>query len=194
TAARCARTSPSSRKSASTTGWALPRTGSGPWGASTIGASRPRTARKSARPSGGSASCMDSPRGRQSRVEQLASGLEKLLALLLLAAIALNFANVVGRYVFGRTITGADEMQTYAMVWIAFLGAGIVAWRGEHLRMDVLWRIFPPRVQGVLRVLEALLVIALGGFALVQSVRYVSSMLKLGAASPMAQIPMWMPH
>lgn len=113
---------------------------------------------------------------------------------MLLAAIALNFANVLGRYVLGRTITGADEMQTYALVWIAFLGAGIVAWRGEHLRMDVLSRAWPEPVQRALRVLEALLVVLLAGFALVQSVRYAASMLRLEAASPMAQIPMWLPH
>lgn len=138
---------------------------------------------------------MASPSVRgEGAIERFARALEKLLALVLLAAIALNFANVVARYVFGRTITGADEMQTYSMVWIAFLGAGIVAWRGEHLRMDILSRTFPPGAQSALRLIEALLVIALGGFALVQSVRYVSSMLSLGAASPMAQIPMWIPH
>ncbi|HET7297193.1 MAG TPA: TRAP transporter small permease subunit, partial [Burkholderiales bacterium] len=59
--------------------------------------------------------------------------LELGLGALLLAAIALNFVNVLGRYVAGRTLIGADELQTYSMVWIAFLGAGVVAWRGEHL-------------------------------------------------------------
>ena len=101
---------------------------------------------------------------------------------------------MLGRYALGRTITGADEMQTYALVWIAFLGAGIVAWHGEHLRMDVLSRAWPEPVQRALRMLEALLVVLLAGFALVQSVRYVASMLRLEAASPMAQIPMWLPH
>lgn len=127
-------------------------------------------------------------------LERLMLAIERLLALALLAAILLNFANVVGRYVLGTTITGADEMQTYTMVWIAFLGAAVVAWRGEHLRMDILSRAWPPAVQLALRIIETLLVIALGGFALVQSVRYVMSMVSFGATSPTAQIPMWIPH
>jgi TRAP-type C4-dicarboxylate transport system permease small subunit len=127
-------------------------------------------------------------------LERLMRAIERILALALLAAIALNFANVIGRYVFGRTLTGADEMQTYAMVWIAFLGAGVVAWRGEHLRMDILARRLPSGIQIGLRWLEGALVVLLGGFALWQSVRYVESMLRLGANSPMAQIPMWLPH
>lgn len=120
--------------------------------------------------------------------------LEKALALLLLAAIALNFANVIGRYALGRTLLGADELQTYAMVWIAFLGAGLVAWKGEHLRMDVLWQRYPAPVQRGLRRLEGLLVVLVVGFALVQSLRYVASMWQFGARSPMAQVPMWLAH
>jgi len=125
---------------------------------------------------------------------RLMGGIERGLAYALLAAIALNFANVVGRYGFGRTILGADEVQTYAMVGIAFLGAVVVAWRGEHLRMDVLARLLPGRATGALAILELALTVALAGFALVQSARYVAEMLRLGVRSPLAQIPMWIPH
>ncbi len=127
-------------------------------------------------------------------LERLMRGIERVLALVLLATIALNFANVVGRYAFGRTITGADELQTYAMVWIAFLGAAVVASRGEHLRMDILLRLFSRNSNNVLRVAELVLTLLIVGFALWQSVRYVESMLRLGANSPMAQVPMWLPH
>ena len=127
-------------------------------------------------------------------LERLMRAIERILALVLLATIALNFANVVGRYAFGRTITGADELQTYAMVWIAFLGAAVVAGRGEHLRMDILARRFSSSTKSVMRIAELAVILAAGGFALWQSVRYVESMLRLGANSPMAQVPMWMPH
>lgn len=120
--------------------------------------------------------------------------LQAILALALLCAIALNFANVVGRYVVGRTILGADEVQTYIMVAIAFLGAGIVAWQGEHLRMDVAARLLPARPKAVLQALEFVVVAVLAGFAMVQSARYVSDMLRLDVKSPLAQIPMWVPH
>jgi TRAP-type C4-dicarboxylate transport system permease small subunit len=120
--------------------------------------------------------------------------LERVLALALLGTIVLNFANVVDRYVLGRTLVGADEVQTYAMVWIAFLGAGLVAWHGEHLRMDVLWRFYPPALQRAVRVAEGVLVLLVVGFALVQSLRYAASMWQFGARSPTAGIPMWIAH
>jgi C4-dicarboxylate transporter DctQ subunit len=120
--------------------------------------------------------------------------LETVLALLLIGAVILNFINVLGRYLLGRTLVGGDEVQTYAMVWIAFLGAAAVAWRGEHLRMDVVARAYPQGMQRVLRAVEVLLIVLVVGFTLYQSVSYVHSMLALAATSPMAQIPMWIPH
>jgi TRAP-type C4-dicarboxylate transport system permease small subunit len=127
-------------------------------------------------------------------LDRLMRCLELCLGALLLAAIALNFVNVLGRYLAGRTLVGADEVQTYAMVWIAFLGAGVVAWRGEHLRMNVFSSGYPPRLRSGLRWAEVALVLVVVGFAVVQSAHYVISMAQFGAASPMAQMPMWIPH
>ncbi len=125
---------------------------------------------------------------------RLMRGIERVLAVALLLTIALNFANVVARYLFGHTLVAADEVQTYTMAWIAFLGAAAVAWHGEHLRMDIFFRKCAPGVQLWLARFEALLIVVVVSFALWQSVRYVRSMVQLGANSPTAQIPMWLPH
>lgn len=129
---------------------------------------------------------IDAAIGRAIRVIELA------LAWVLLGAIVLNFANVIGRYVFARTIFGADEVQIYGMIWIAFLGAAVVTWRGEHLRMDVLLQRFPIGVTRALRIIELLVVIVLAGFVVVVSTRYAQSMLDV--KSSLGGIPMWIPH
>lgn len=127
-------------------------------------------------------------------MERLMKTLERALALAFIAAVLLNFANVIGRYVFGRSITGADEVQIYIMVCMAFLGAAVVAWRRNHLRMDVLAKMSPVRIQSALRSLETLAVAVLAGFTLVQSYRYAAQMAQLGTTSDVAGIPMWIPH
>lgn len=124
----------------------------------------------------------------------LMKALERALALAFIFAVCLNFANVIGRYVVGRSIAGADEIQIYIMVAMAFLGAGLVAWRRNHLRMDVLVRFFPQSTQKALRALEIGLVVLLAGFTLMQSARYAWQMAELGRASDMGSIPMWIPH
>lgn len=120
--------------------------------------------------------------------------IERLLALAFIAAVGLNFANVIGRYGFGASLAGGDEVQVYIMVWMAFLGAVLVSWRGEHLRMDVLAQRFPQGLRNILVKTELILVIALAAFALWQSWDYTQQMFAIGRRSDNAGIPMWIPH
>ena len=127
-------------------------------------------------------------------IEAAARVIEAALALALIGAVLLNFVNVVGRYGFGASFFAADELQTYSMVYMAFLGAAVATWRGLHLRMDVLLRRLPGRMQAVLGGIELVLVVVLGGLVTVVAWQYVGQMYALGARSQTAQIPMWIPH
>jgi TRAP-type transport system small permease protein len=127
-------------------------------------------------------------------MKKLMAAIERVLALAFIVAVCLNFANVVGRYGFGTSIAGGDEVQVYIMVWIAFLGAVLVSWRGEHLRMDVLAQRFPHAVRSTLEMIELVLVVGLAAFALWQSWNYTEHMIAIGRRSDNAGIPMWIPH
>jgi TRAP-type C4-dicarboxylate transport system permease small subunit len=127
-------------------------------------------------------------------MNRLMKAIERILALAFIAAVCLNFANVVGRYGFGRSIAAADEVQIYIMVFMAFVGAAVVAWRRQHLRMDVLVRFFPLKIQRGLRFCEIALLALLAGFVVVQSWRYSAQMFALGRTSDVGGIPMWLPH
>ena len=125
-------------------------------------------------------------------LDRLFTAIERVLAFALLAIICVNFANVIGRYLFSRTILGADEWQVYTMIWMTFLGAAVVTWRGEHLRMDVLVKRFPPLLARTLAVLEVVLLVTLAVFVVVESTRYTANM--VGVSSAVGGIAMWIPH
>ena len=127
-------------------------------------------------------------------MNKLMTAIERILALAFIGAVCLNFANVVGRYGLGRSIAGADEVQIYVMVFMAFLGAAVVSWRRQHLRMDVLVRFLPGRARTALRFCELALVVVLGSFVVVQSWRYAAQMFAIGRTSDVGDIPMWIPH
>lgn len=126
--------------------------------------------------------------------DYVARVIELVLAIAFIAAVLLNFANVVGRYLFGLTFLGADEVQIFVMIGMAFLGAVVVSQRNMHLRMDVLVRYLPTQIQGLLRGLELLLLVALAGFVLTQSFLYARQMMRIGRTSDMVGVPMWIPH
>ena len=127
-------------------------------------------------------------------LDRSARALEIALALGFVAAVLLNFGNVVGRYLFGMSLLGSDEVQIFIMVGMTFLGAAVVTQRNQHLRMDVLVRFLPKWLQTLLRILEQLLLIALAGLVVSQSYFYASRMMMIGRKSDMAGVPMWIPH
>jgi TRAP-type C4-dicarboxylate transport system permease small subunit len=120
--------------------------------------------------------------------------IERTLALALIVGVCLNFANVVDRYVLGGSILGADELQVFIMVWMTFLAAAVVAWRGKHLRMDALARFLPGRLRAALRAAELAVLILLAGLTLALSAQYTWNMFVLQQKSNTAGIPMWIPH
>jgi TRAP-type C4-dicarboxylate transport system permease small subunit len=127
-------------------------------------------------------------------LDRLARIIELVLALAFIAAVLLNFTNVVGRYLFGVSLLGSDEVQVFIMVAMTFLGAVVVTRRDEHLRMDVLARRAPQSVRFALRMIEQALLIVLAGFVLSQSWFYAAQMFRIGRTSDMAGVPMWIPH
>jgi len=126
--------------------------------------------------------------------ERLTRVIERALAWAFIGAVVLNFANVVARRALGESIAGADEVQIYIMVCMAFLGAVVVTWRRMHLRMDVLAQMLPAAVQRALHAAELILVAVLAGIALFQSTHYAWQMYLLDRRSDNAGIPMWIPH
>lgn len=126
--------------------------------------------------------------------DRIAQILELTLALAFMAAVLLNFANVLGRYLFGISLLGSDELQVFIMIGMTFLGAAVVSRRNMHLRMDVLVRFLPVPVQVLLRILEQVLLAMLAGFVLTQSFYYAQRIWLIGRTSDMTGVPMWIPH
>ena len=55
-------------------------------------------------------------------------------------------------------------------------------------------KLMPAAVRVLLRIAEQLLLILLAGFVLSQSYFYAAQMFRIGRASDMAGVPMWIPH
>ena len=127
-------------------------------------------------------------------LDRLMRWIERGLAYAFIAAVVLNFVNVIGRYGFGSTILSADELQIFIMVFMAFLGASVVAWRNQHLRMDVLVAALPAPLRRLVRIAELAVIITLTGLVLWNSTYYAMQMFAIGRVSDMARMPMWIPH
>lgn len=116
-----------------------------------------------------------------------------VLGALILAGVGVNFANVVGRYVFLTPIIWAEEILVFIMVWCVMLGATLVTWENQHLRMDAVHHLTPPRVRRWLDLAGTLAFVVAGAFVLVQSLRVWVLAAGTGQRSVVADIPMVVP-
>ena len=80
--------------------------------------------------------------------------------ILLLCSVAINFANIIGRYFFRVSFPWAEEIMLFLMVGCVFTGCCAVAWEGRQIRMDVVVSVLPAKVRNLLNLLSELVLIA----------------------------------
>jgi len=113
---------------------------------------------------------------------------------LLLVATAINFANVIGRYLFGAAIFWTEEILLFIVIWSVFVAVPAIAYRGDHVRMDLFAARFRPPWARIVNGAMVLILVACGVFVAVQSYRVVTLHLRMGAVSVAAGVPLAVPH
>jgi C4-dicarboxylate transporter DctQ subunit len=100
-------------------------------------------------------------------IEAVLEGVRWLLTLtraaagiFLISTVAINFANIIGRYFFSVSIPWAEEIMLFLMVGCVFTGCCAVAWEGRQIRMDVIIAMMPAKVRDLFHLLSELVLIA----------------------------------
>ena len=100
-------------------------------------------------------------------IEAVLEGVHWLLTLtraaagiFLISSVAINFANIIGRYFFSVSIPWAEEIMLFLMVGCVFTGCCAVAWEGRQIRMDVIIAMMPAKVRDLFHLLSELVLIA----------------------------------
>jgi TRAP-type transport system small permease protein len=78
--------------------------------------------------------------------EQLFNALATLAALVLLGMVTLVTADIVLRNTFGNGFAWANEVTEYALYLTTLLTAPWLLRRGQHVRIDMILAIVPPRI------------------------------------------------
>lgn len=117
-----------------------------------------------------------------------------LLGTLMLTAVAVNFANVVGRYGFAKPLFWAEEAMVFLQVWFVLIGAALITHAQTHLRMQALESLAPPKVRHALEIAGAALMAASALLVAVVSCQVVAGMLENDQRSVALEIPMALPY
>src|SRR6202161_789624 len=112
----------------------------------------------------------------------------------LLASVAINFVNIVGRYFFSVSIPSAKEIMLFLMVGCVFTGCCAVAWEGRQIRMDVVVTMLPAKVRDFLALLAELVMIATAAAVTVFAWPVISQLAAFDERSQAANFPLVIPQ
>ena len=117
-----------------------------------------------------------------------------VLGSLMLVGVAISFANVVARYLFGHAMFWAEEVLVFIAIWGVFIGMAAATYERAHLSMDLFSNTISGRAKLVLNAAMVATLLACCGFMLVQSWKVVSLFYQSGVVSVAAGVPKWIPH
>jgi TRAP-type C4-dicarboxylate transport system permease small subunit len=132
---------------------------------------------------------------KASRLETIVLGIPRfIVGAAIFISIALNLANIVGRYLFRSPIVWAEEILVFLMIWSVLTGAVLVTWEGRHLKMDLLSVRLRSPFREIAGFIGAALFVAVCALGVVQSWKVSSLMAAQDARSVAAELPMVIPH
>jgi TRAP-type C4-dicarboxylate transport system permease small subunit len=115
-------------------------------------------------------------------------------AIFLITSVAINFANIIGRYFFSISIPWAEEIMLFLMVGCVFTGCCAVAWEGRQIRMDVVVNMLPPKLRELVNVFSELVLIATAVAVTVFAWPVISDLAAFDERSQAANFPLVIPQ
>jgi TRAP-type C4-dicarboxylate transport system permease small subunit len=86
-----------------------------------------------------------------------------VIGVMMLVMFVLVFTNVLGRYGIGKTWAAAEEISTFLMIWVAYLGAGLALREGRHAAIDMFQDKLPLELRRAVRGLLGLVILVFFG-------------------------------
>lgn len=117
-----------------------------------------------------------------------------IIGALLLAMVAINLANVIGRHALGVAIFWSEEIMTLALVWGVFIGIIAVTYKGDHLKMDLVSQTLPETWKRLINFLTIIVLVLSLAYTLYYSYQVVSLIHLTGQVSNAAKYPLVIQH
>lgn len=118
------------------------------------------------------------------RIDAFTDLLGRWTSWLVLAIVLLMAANVLLRYLFDTGSVWAQELEWHLLVPVVLVGMTYTLRHGEHVRSDILYFRFTPRVRALIDLASALLLVAIALLILWFSLHYVQQSWVIGEKSP----------
>jgi len=123
---------------------------------------------------------------------KLANLTESIAAILLVAVIAMNLAQIFFRYVVVDPLSWSEETMRYSTTWMVLLAGSSALFRGEHMVISLFDSVKSQQIRNIARQLVFLSIAAF--CVLLMWEGFPAAIRNYDQASPAMQIPMVIPY
>ena len=115
------------------------------------------------------------------------------VSFLLCVMVLLVLVQIGLRDVFSTGISGGAEIVRHMVLWIAFIGAGLAAREGKHIRIDIAYRVLPDGMKRLAETLTSLFTTTMCGILLYASIVFIQVDYSTGTSILFykVHIPVW---
>jgi C4-dicarboxylate transporter, DctQ subunit len=117
-----------------------------------------------------------------------------VLAFGILVMAGNSIANVIGRFVFARSLYFTEELNQFLIVLVTFVGLGYAARKGRHIRMSAVYDQLTDRQRKWMMIFIAAVTAAVMFVLAYYSYVYVARVAKLGKVTPSLQVPLYLTY
>ena len=127
-------------------------------------------------------------------LETLGKLVRLVATLVLLVSVAINFANIIGRYFLNAPLEWGEEVMLFLMVGMVFLGAVVITTQGRHIRMDLAVAMLPARLQNAVSAFGILCEGIAGGLVVWLGVPVVQELMEFDQRAEASNLPLAYPQ
>lgn len=119
------------------------------------------------------------------RIEDWVSGT------LLVGGLSILALQVIMRYIFNMPTTWHDELSRYLVVWGLLLGSAVSLRDNEHIRVEVLYNLFPKSLQRWVNLFANITIFLFFLAMIVYGLQLVETKFSTGELSSSGLLPQW---
>lgn len=120
--------------------------------------------------------------------DRIVSSLAGLAAVLIVAMMGIVSLEVLMRYFFHKPQLWVVEVGEYMMVWVTFLGAALILQEDGHVKVEILFQQFPPKIRALCGIFGSLLCASLCLLLLLFGAMVVWNLFETWESDPKSQI------
>lgn len=114
-----------------------------------------------------------------------------IIGLIMLVLVLMGFIQVICRFILKVDLAWAEEMMTFCMIWVAYLGASTAAHEKKHILVSMFVDLLPEKPRKIMTLFSQFLWLVCSAYMIYLGYIVTANYIKRGAVTLGGHYPYW---